>query len=258
MLKLSDDDYFGLGGKTRDSIIVSASFLKDVLNRGLHKVLIEEWEQTDDLKKVLENGKQFHSYILEPKEFDKLYYMGDFNPADDRVKVENEEFLKEAKKQIKMFYPELIKEDENHLSERVFLSKDGVLRKSKLDKIVINIENMQVDIYDLKSTFLKMGKIKRDRYGNPYELKKDISEKHYDLQMAFYRDIVKDYLSTFENGSHFTINTHLVYVSTDDYKARLVTLSEETLGYGEEKMRSAMHEVEDYILNGYLNRSLVI
>ncbi len=265
LVQLPDEAYHNLGDMSRDGMIVSASLLKDVRDRGLYKVLVESrWDNiSKGLQKSLNIGTALHSYIFEPDTFKSNYYFGEVNPVDDRIPLneETEEFIREINNQISLFYPELLESIGDSFSEVCLIDRDSEIpRKAKLDKLIIDTKALKVDIYDLKSTYEKMEVIKRNRFGEPYILNNIILDKQYDLQMAFYRELVRDFLVGVygDAGMQFEINTHLIFCSTTDLKVRGVTLSEEKLGYGLEKAKEAMVEVADYVLRGDIRKTIII
>ena len=266
--KISDRDYFSIGGTKGDDIVVSASMLKDVYNRGLYKHLVEPFEIDDKLQEIFAIGTAFHSFILEPKEFEKLYTF-EKDPFSDRKLLDKDvkDFLELSKDKIKLLYPEFLEtyKGENGLysyNETVFIGEiEGVKVKGKFDRVVIDTKKKIVTVYDLKSIYKPLAKVKRDSSHKAWELKRSISEFNIDLQMAWYKKLIREYLVTTygDIGMQFDIVCKLLFASKEDNHIQMVRLSDdEALVKGDEKVDITFGEVKNYVLNGQIDKEIVI
>jgi len=258
--KISDEEYFGIGDisiSTPKELVVSASFLKDVYNRGLYEVLLFDKEIDDSTRKNFDIGKKLHSYILEMSEFDKKYYMSDIvDPFEDRELLEISEaaFLEAIRKECALKFPHLL--DEVGAEVTIIGEINGVKVKAKLDKIVIDEDSKKIYIYDLKSTSIPMGSVSRDKKGEPWEIKRAIDMYHYDLQIYFYKLLAQKWAyAIFEKD--FEAECFLVFASKADKKVRKIRLSSKTLQRGEEKYISAFDEVYAFVHHNLVVDELV-
>lgn len=250
LLKQTDEEYFnssyGFNIDDSKSSVITASVLKKSYSMGLYEAIIEEEIFSEQTLDAFRRGTILHSAILEPQEFSKRYYIGDFNPVEDKEQVEDKiaSLVDSIKKQINLKYP-FISDSQN--AEVTIIGKlDGVNVKAKIDKY--SIEKDRVIIYDLKSTFLKMAKLKRDRNGALWEIKRAIDEYNIDLQLYFYKTLIEQYLQ--EKNILIDVICRIVFVSTADNKARMVELSPEIIGRGEEKFKSIWQDVKNFVENG--------
>jgi len=247
--KLSDAEYFSLGSldiNNPQEIVVNASFLKDVFNRGLYEVLVEPPCHDETTLKNFKTGSALHKYILENSSFDKEYYFGDYNPAKETQELneKDEEFLKAIRKECELKYPELI--DEKGAEVTILGEIDGIKVKAKMDKFVI--KGSRAYIYDLKSTSLPLAKVKRTPDGRAWEIARQINEYHYDLQMYFYSLLVEEWLKT--QNLFLEVIPILVFASKADYKVRQFMLGAETIAKGEEKFNYTFNQVRDFVIHG--------
>ena len=247
--KISDEEYFSLGElniKHPKKLVVNASLLKDIFNRGLFEVLIEPTEHSETTLKNFKTGSALHKYILENSTFDKEYHFGAYNPAKDTTELnaKDEEFLKAIRKECELKFPELI--DEKGAEVTVTGEIDEIKVKAKLDKFIIS--GNRAYIYDLKSTSLPLAKIKKTPQGKAWEIARQISDYHYDLQMYFYSLLVEEWLKT--QNLFLEVIPILVFASKQDYKVKQFMLSPETLAKGEEKFNQAFSRVREFATHG--------
>jgi len=267
--KIPDSDYFAIGGTKRDDIVVSASMLRAIYNIGFYRYLIEpEPEYSEEALEAFEVGKALHAYILEPKEFEKRYSF-EKNPFEDKKVLdrEDEDFLKTIKKQIELLHPEFLESYKGgngvySLNEITLIGElDGVKAKGKLDRVVIDTKNKIVSIYDLKTIYKPLAKIKRDKNHKAWDLRRSIDETHLDLQMAWYKRLIREYLisSYGDVGMQFEIACKLLFASKEDNKVLMVRLSEDdVLLKGNEKVDIAFGEVKNFVLNGQIDKEIVV
>jgi hypothetical protein len=266
--KIADRDYFSIGGTTRDEFIASASALKDIYDRGLYKYIVEPFEVDDKLQDIFAIGTAFHSFILEPKEFEKNYTF-EKDPFSNRKLLDKntKDFLELSKDKIKLLYPDFLKtyngEDGLYsLNEMAFVGEiEDIKVKGKLDRVIIDIKKKIATIYDLKSIYKPLAKVKRDSSHKAWELKRTINEFNIDLQMAWYKRLIREYLITTygDAGMQFDIVCKLLFASKEDNNIQMVRLSEdEVLLKGDEKVDIAFGEVKNYVLNGQIDKEIVI
>lgn len=248
--KISDEKYHSFGGLDLDNpsnSVVSASLLKDIFDRGLYEALVSDIEHSEDTLKNFKTGSLLHSFILEKDEFDKSFYIGELDPFETRelISQDDAKFLEAIRKECELKFPELL--DGKGAEVTITGELMGVKVKAKLDKFVIN--GNSACIYDLKSTNLQMGKIRKTPDGKAWEVAKTIKEYHYDLQMYFYKMLVYEWM--IQQGIHVDeIYTILVFASKTDHKVREFLLSEETLFQGGQKFEAVFGEVRDFVING--------
>ena len=246
---IPDSEYFTIGSvniQNGKELVLSASLIKEIYGRGLYETIIEKQEYSDELLATFELGTMLHSYILEYEAFNESYYFGDFNTESKkkRVPYETETFIKAIRKKCKVKFPDLL--DEVGAEIAIVGDIDNIPVKCKMDKFII--KDGIAYIYDLKSTFHKMAKMKRNRDGVAWEIAKIINELNYDLQMFFYKKLVEEWLHC--QGLYIEVVTILVFASTTDEEVRMIRLSEETLGNGEEKYNQVIGDVKDFYDNG--------
>ncbi len=247
--KISDEEYRQIGKlniQNPDELVLNASTCKDIYDRGLYDVLLEDVEHSSKTHENFTIGTEFHNHILEISEFNKTHYVGKFNPADERIQVKNSTFLKNAREQISLKFPNLL--DEIGAELVITGELEGVKVKAKIDKIEVDNANNRIYVYDLKSTGLPMVKIKKGRDGKAWEIAKTISEYHYDLQMYFYSLLIELYFE--QVGKRFEIIPILVFASKTDFKVRQVRLSPETIGNGEEKFKEVFRDIKSFMNYG--------
>jgi len=247
--KISDEEYFKLGGldiSHPENLMVNASLLKDIFNRGLYDVLIEPLKHSDQTLKNFKTGSALHKYILENSTFNKEYHFGEFNPAKKTMELnsKDEELLKAIRKECELKYPELL--DEKGAEVAIFGEINGIKVKAKFDKFVI--AGNRAYIYDLKSTSLPLQKIKRTADGRAWEVARQIRDYHYDLQMYFYSLLAEEWLKT--QNLYLEIIPILVFASKIDYKVKQFMLSPEIIAGGEQKFNDTFGEIQNFVLNG--------
>ena len=247
--KISDAEYFGLGEldiKEPQKIVVNASLLKDVFDRGLYEVLIEPQQHSKQTLKNFKTGSALHKYILENSTFNKEYHFGDYNPAKTTTELNksDEDFLKAIRKECELKYPELL--DEKGAEVTILGEIDGVKVKAKLDKFVI--AGNRAYIYDLKSTSLPLQKIKKTADGRAWEVARQIRDYHYDLQMYFYSLLAEEWLKI--QNLYLEIVPILVFASKADYKVKQFMLSPEIIVDGEQKFNDTFGKIQNFVLNG--------
>lgn len=247
--KISDTEYFALGEldiKDRNKIVVNASLLKEILNRGLYEVLVEPNEYDEVTLNNFKTGSALHKYILENSTFDKEYHFGEYNPAKTTIELnkKDEEFLKAIKKECELKYSEML--DEKGSEVTILGEIENIKVKAKMDKFVI--KDNKAYIYDLKSTSLPLNKLKRNNYGKPWEIVKLIKEYHYDLQMFFYSYLAKEWLKS--KNLYLEIVPILVFASKNDYKVKQFMLSDEMIANGENKFYFAFNQLKEFIQEG--------
>ena len=246
--KLSDVEYFSIGEldiNNPEKIVVNASLLKDIFDRGLYDVIVEPLEHSEQTLKNFKTGSALHKYILENSTFNKEYHFGDYNPAKSTTKLNraDEEFLKAIRKECELKYPELL--DEKGAEVAILGKINQIKVKAKIDKFVI--AGNRAYIYDLKSTSLPLQKIKKTPNGRAWEVARQIREYHYDLQMYFYSLLVEEWLKT--QNLYLEIIPILVFASKTDYKVKQFMLSTETIADGEQKFNHTFNQIQDFILN---------
>ena len=247
--KISDQEYFSLGEvdlNNPQKLIVNASMLKDIFDRGLYEVLVEPPSHDETTLKNFKTGSALHKYILEFSSFNKEYHFGDYNPAKTTTELNksDEEFIKAIRKECELKYPELI--DEKGAELTILGEIEEIKVKAKLDKFVIS--GNKAFIFDLKSTSLPMQKMKKTPDGRAWEVARQINDYHYDLQMYFYSLLVEEWLKS--QNLFLEVIPVLVFASKTDYKVRQFMLSPETIAKGEQKFRYTFNQVKDFILNG--------
>lgn len=250
--KISDAEYFKLGEldiNNPDKIVVNASLLKDVFNRGLYDVIVEPLEHSEQTLKNFKTGSALHKYILENSTFNEEYHFGDYNPAKTTTELnkKDEEFLKAIRKECEIKYPELL--DEKGAEVAILGEINGIKVKAKADKFIIT--GNRAYIYDLKSTSLSLQKIKKTADGRAWEVARQIREYHYDLQMYFYSLLVEEWLKSQE--LYLEVIPILVFASKVDYKVKQFMLSPETIADGEQKFNNTFNQIQDFVLNGVKN-----
>jgi len=250
--KISDAEYFKLGEldiNNPDKIVVNASLLKDVFNRGLYDVIVEPLEHSEQTLKNFKTGSVLHKYILENSTFNEEYHFGDYNPAKTTTELnkKDEEFLKAIRKECEIKYPELL--DEKGAEVAILGEINGIKVKAKADKFIIT--GNRAYIYDLKSTSLSLQKIKKTADGRAWEVARQIREYHYDLQMYFYSLLVEEWLKSQE--LYLEVIPVLVFASKVDYKVKQFMLSPETIADGEQKFNNTFNQIQDFVLNGVKN-----
>ena len=211
--KLSDATYHSIGGFStsapQDSII-SASLLKEVYDRGLYETIISPKEVDSSLQQIFKIGTLTHLALLEPSEFEKFYYIGDFNPSEKRERVEPKlgEMIETFRADVSRKYPFISDEVGAELS--ILGDFDDVKVKAKLDKFTV-AGNGYIDIYDVKTTRLPMEKVKRDRSGRLWQIDREIDEYHIDLQMYFYSLLVSELFA--QKGMHYETRCYILFFS---------------------------------------------
>jgi len=247
--KIADEEYRKIGRlniQEPTQLVLNASTCKDIYDRGLYDVLLEDVEHTEETLINFKIGTEVHSCILEPSDFQKKYYIGRFNPLEERNQLKDTEFVEKTKKQISLKFPNILNEIGAELT--ITGEIEGVNVKAKIDKIEVDNANNRIYVYDLKSTGLPMLKIKKGRDGKAWEIAKTISEYHYDLQMYFYSLLIELYFE--QVGKRFEIIPILVFASKTDFKVRQVRLSPETIGAGEEKFKEVFRDIKDFVNYG--------
>ena len=247
--KISDAEYFKLGELNishPNKIVVNASLLKDVFDRGLYEVLIEPQQYNEQTLKNFKTGSALHKYILENSTFEKEYHFGDYNPAKTTTELNraDEEFLKAIRKECELKYPELL--DEKGAEVTILGEVNGIKVKAKLDKFVI--AGNRAYIYDLKSTSLPLQKIKKTSDGRAWEIARQIRDYHYDLQMYFYSLLAEEWLKA--QNLYLEIIPILVFASKEDYKVKQFMLSPEVIADGEQKFNDTFGKIQNFVLNG--------
>ena len=247
--KISDAEYFELGEldiNNPEKIVVNASLLKNVFDRGLYEVLIEPQQHSVQTLKNFKTGSALHKYILEKSSFENEYHFGDYNPAKTTTELNraDEEFLKAIRHECELKYPELL--DEKGAEVTILGEINGIRVKAKLDKFVIS--GSRAYIYDLKSTSLPLQKIKKTADGRAWEIARQIRDYHYDLQMYFYSLLAKEWLKT--QNLYLEVIPILVFASKADYKVKPFMLSAETIANGEQKFNYTFNQIQAFILNG--------
>jgi len=247
--KLSDAEYFSLGSldiNNPKKIVVNASLLKDVFNRGLYEVLVEPPCHDETTLKNFKTGSALHKYILENSDFFNDYHFGEYNPAKTTTELneKDEEFLKAIRRECKLKYPELI--DEKGAEVTILGEIDGIKVKAKMDKFVI--KGSRAYIYDLKSTSLPLAKVKKTSEGRAWEIARQINEYHYDLQMFFYSLLAEEWLKS--QNLFLEIIPILAFASKADYKVRQFMLGAETIAKGEEKFNYSFGQIRNFVTYG--------
>ncbi len=247
--KLSDSDYFAIGEldiSRPEKIVVNASLLKDVFDRGLYEVLIEPQQHSEQTLKNFKTGSALHKYILENSTFNEEYHFGDYNPAKNTIELnkKDEEFLKAIRKECELKYPELL--DEKGAEVTILGEVNGIKVKAKADKFIIT--GNRAYVYDLKSTSLPLQKIKKTADGRAWEVARQIREYHYDLQMYFYSLLAEEWLKA--QGIYLEVIPVLVFASKVDYKVKQFMLSAETIADGEQKFNHTFNQIQAFVLNG--------
>ena len=258
--KLTDADYHSVGGfnlQNPKSSVISASLLKEVYDRGLYETIISPKEIDSNLEEISKIGTLVHLAILEPSEFEKRYYIGDIDPLETRERIEPKigEMIQAFRDEISLKYPFLA--DEVGAELAILGDLDGVQVKAKLDKFTI-ARSGYIDIYDVKTTQLPMEKVKRDRSGRLWEIDRTIDEYHIDLQMYFYSRLVSELFA--QKGQYYEARCYILFCSKTDLHTRLIQLSPEIIGRGEEKFGRIWDDVKEFVGSGLsvVNKALIL
>jgi len=246
--EITEEEYHKIKGFTpniEDSTI-SASLLKDIDKRGLFEVLKNKVEHDSNTLELFRVGSLVHLFVLEPSLFVKEYYMGELNPSEDRQRVGDTDcqMLEDFKEEILKKYPYMMDEENAELA--IFGKYEGLNVKAKIDKFVV--ENNVIKVYDVKTTGLDMAKIKKDSHGKAWELSRTINDFNYAIQMCFYAELLVELYR--QSGYHLEYECYILFLSKTDRKARMVKLSEETIGYAKIKLDGLLTEVREYIYSG--------
>jgi len=187
--KMEDKAYFSIGAidlHRHKDLVVSASFLKNVYDEDLYQVLsMGSMPIDDELQYIFDLGNCFHCYCLEPKEFEKRFYIAEYKNefgSETRMYINTLDFdiVIKLYNNIKKKYPYMLEESE--FNEVVILTNfNGVPYRCKIDKLIE--KDNEIEIVDLKSVWF-------DFYGKKYRRKSDnirwgllnyIKELNYDL-----------------------------------------------------------------------------
>ena len=253
MFRQTDEDYFALGvvhEDKQDLLVVSNSLIKKIVSKGLHEVLTNGMDEeiSDELQKRFNIGSATHCRILEPKAFSSRYYVAD-KPSSNfdliRIAPSDFDFIPSALENIEKKYPEML--DGENVEMTITFTIDGVKCKSKLDKIVQRSDG-SVDIYDLKTTFLDFFKLKQDKNGDRWELRRKLNDYGYDLQAYFYTRAVEELLK--EQGGSSEVRFHFLMIGTDNGTAQMFTAGSEMMQSGEEKFNSVWSDIVDFSIGG--------
>jgi hypothetical protein len=252
LLKISDEEYHSLGNRNLKSpkeLVSSASFFKDVHDRGLYEALLSEISFNDKTKKNMKTGTMLHEFIFEKDVFDEKYLFDGFDELNikERVLPEVKEFLLKIREQVIKKYPYLLTDVGNEVT--IYGTLFDLKVKSKIDKLVIT--KNKITIYDLKSTEMPL------QYINKPLLYKTINNFHYDLQMEFYKLMVQEWYSQ-NKDDMIPIDCILVFASKSDFEVRQIKLSEETLLKGKSKIEPIMEEVLEFVNNGTVKKYIEI
>ena len=255
--KISDKEYHAIQGIDRNDLslsVLSASLLKRIISQGALEVVYNEEVHNSKTLELFRVGTLIHLYILERSLFDIKYYIGEYDPLENRERVDTElgEMLLKVGEDVLKKYPFILNEEGNEVS--IMGEYDGLNVKSKIDKLVI--EDGKIKVFDLKSIGIPLQSLKLDRYGQPFELKRVIQDYLYDVQLSFCGELSREYY--IQNGHFLEVEYYLLFVSKVDFKSRLVRLSEETMGYATEKLRDAKDVAKEIISGNVVNDTIII
>ena len=261
--KTPDKEYFAKGNifeqmlpaiDSHEDLTVSCSFLKQVLKSNLYHYLLEGNKPIDSkLQAIFNIGSAFHCYILEHDEFYDRYYISDVpDPNKDLVRIATHdfEFIETSYTNIEKKYPHIL---DNELCEvALFGEIDGVKVKCKIDKLIITKDTkgnwIKVEIVDLKSVYFDPFKLRKDATGR-WELRKQLMQQDYDLQMYFYVKLVEAWLQQPENNIFCDVEFSILTASKETYEIQSFVLGEEMFNSGKEKFDRVWNEVKDFSLN---------
>jgi len=254
LTKITDEEYFSIGkvdAFNHKSLVTSASFFKQVFDRDLYEVLIKgNGTISDELQYMFDVGSAFHTFCLEPKEFESRYYVADFaNIQETRklIKSLDYTFIVECWKNIKIKYPFIL--DESDQNELVITTNFyGVPYRCKIDKL--HEVNGVIKIIDLKSVWFDFygKKYKRNGDGVRWGLIKYIQELNYDLQSYCYYRAVSQYLE--EKGINANIEFLILMASKDTYDVKILKFSPEMIRSGKEKFNVVFPEIKQFFDGG--------
>ena len=238
--KLTDESYHSIQGFNKENkadSTISASLLKRVVDEGIMGAIHNEVSHDSTTLENFRIGTLIHTYLLEYEAFNEEYYIGDIDPMESRERIDTDigNMLTAIRKDIAKKYPFFFEKGENELSIMGAYQELNV--KSKIDKFYL--ENRKIKIFDLKSIGIALKKV------SAYELKKTILKYHYDLQLAFYADLAIEFYK--QSNEYLECECYILFVSKIDNCTRLVRLSDETIGYGREKLTRAWHDTRNYV-----------
>ncbi len=254
LLNLSDEEYFSIGKvdlHNHKALVTSASFIKQVFDRDLYDVLIKgSGTISDELQYMFDVGSAFHTFVLEPKEFNNRYYVADFaNIQETRklIKSVDYDFIVGCYNNIKIKYPYIL--DESDQNEMVIITNfNGVPYRCKIDKLIQ--VGTTIKIIDLKSVWFDFyeKKYRRNKDGIRWGLVKYIQELNYDIQGYCYIKAVKNYFS--ELGMSVNIEFLLLLASKSTYDVKMVKFSHEMIQSGKDKFKYVFPEIQQFFNGG--------
>jgi len=262
ILKLEDEAYFNIGVQDIErekELVVSNSLLKRLIERGIYDVTVLDKQSpiSDTLQESFNIGSAVHCRILEPKEFEKRFYISDrVDPYHEGIQIKPKafEFMKEVIRVIKLKYIELM--DGEGAEYTITWKMNDVKCKLKADKIVYHTRG--VDIYDVKTTHEDFFKLGTASNGDRWELRRLLQKLNYDLQAYFYTLGVEAWAR--EKGITGEVNFYFVFISTTTSDVQVFKVGERLHETGREKFNSIWWDIVDFVKFGKsaVNRELEI
>ena len=177
---------------------ISSHGLMNILRSPFHyKKLLEKKEKPS---KSMVIGSAFHSLLLEPYSFPEQYAI--FNKPE-RDKTMSAKANKEALKDLEMLNPDkivLIEDDANEITKmatqvsKVKGAKDLLKLKGNIEESVyLEVNKIKIKIRPDKYTENgALIDVKTTKNAHPDSFRRDCLTYHYDLQLAFYADMLKE------------------------------------------------------------------
>ena len=214
---------------------ISASGLKEIWKKSVYHFLNRKFKETPAMKL----GTAVHQMLLEPEDFDDIYYVID--KIDKRTKAGKEAYSNQielAKNKIvlesDMFYiiKEIVKSfNKNKLAKQYTRGEMELSHYTKFNGIYVRV---RPDCINKMANYISDVKTCQDN--SPEGFKRDVYKWGYHLQAAFYMDVCG-----IDNFKFIAVTT------TYPYTCEVHTLDDDTLEFGRNAYKQAIKSWKDYL-----------